>query len=89
MFPKIRIVKFSSNSFQAAGLGHYEIADYMLDKYPEGTQIIDNDGRTALHWSILAKDKDQIYNDLVEHGAKESTLDNVSNKSLKQITPIV
>lgn len=38
----------------------------------------DNDGKTPLHYAAAAKDDGTLYNLLVEYGADESKLDNVS-----------
>jgi ankyrin repeat protein len=38
----------------------------------------DNEGKTPLHYAAALKDDDVMYNLLVEHGADESKLDNVS-----------
>lgn len=42
----------------------------------------DNEGRMPLHYAAAAKDGGHIYNLLVEAGADENALDNVSTSSV-------
>lgn len=65
-------------------MGHTEIAREILAKYPSTVETQDNDGKTPLHYAAAAKDDGVLYNLLVEHGADESKLDNVS-RSLSYI----
>lgn len=64
---------------QACGLGYTEIARNILAKCPSVVEAQDNDGKTPLHYAAAAKDDGTLYNLLVEYGADESKLDNVSN----------
>ena len=63
---------------QAAGLGHMEIAREILELYPAAVLAQDNDGKTPLHYAAAVKDDGLMYNLLVEFGADEGKLDNVS-----------
>lgn len=64
---------------QACGLRYTEIARNILAKFPSVVEAQDNDGKTPLHYAAAAKDDGTLYNLLVEYGADESKLDNVSN----------
>ncbi|KAK4876069.1 hypothetical protein RN001_012491 [Aquatica leii] len=61
---------------KAAGLGRYDIAKYIVETYPDSVNSLDNDGRSPLHFSTLAKDNGQMFDFLIESGANESLLDN-------------
>lgn len=63
---------------QACGLRYTEIARNILAKFPCVVEAQDNDGKTPLHYAAAAKDDGTLYNLLVEYGADESKLDNVS-----------
>lgn len=62
---------------QAAGLGHGGILKYILERYPQGINDVDNDGRTPLHYAAIVKDDQHTYNTLISAGADESAVDNV------------
>lgn len=66
---------------KAAGLGRKEIAEYIVRTYPSGVGVVDNEGRTPLHYAAVAKDGGDVYDLLVQNGADESTLDHVSISS--------
>lgn len=66
-------------NFQAAGLGHGGILRYITDRYPQGINDVDSDGRTPLHYAATVKDEQHTFNMLVSLGADESAVDNVSN----------
>ncbi|XP_052747679.1 uncharacterized protein LOC113520751 isoform X4 [Galleria mellonella] len=61
---------------KAAGLGHGGILKYIADRYPQGINDIDNDGRTPLHYAATVRDEKHTYNTLVSLGADESAVDN-------------
>ncbi|GBP33847.1 Arginine kinase [Eumeta japonica] len=61
---------------KAAGLGHGGILKYLTDRYPQGINDVDNDGRTPLHYAATVKDEKHIYDTLVSLGADESIVDN-------------
>ncbi|XP_072949091.1 uncharacterized protein [Epargyreus clarus] len=61
---------------KAAGLGHGSILKYIIEKYPQGINDVDNDGRTPLHYAATVKDEQHTYNILVDAGADESVVDN-------------
>ncbi|XP_066245857.1 uncharacterized protein [Euwallacea similis] len=61
---------------KAVGLGKTDIAHYIIDKIPESINAVDNEGRTPLHYAALLKDNPTLFNDLINHGADESALDN-------------
>ncbi|CAG4971061.1 unnamed protein product [Parnassius apollo] len=65
---------------KAAGLGHCGILKYIVEKYPQGINDVDNNGRTPLHYAATVKDEQHTYNTLVGLGADESVVDN-RNKS--------
>ncbi|CAK1580106.1 unnamed protein product [Parnassius mnemosyne] len=65
---------------KAAGLGHCGILKYIVEKYPQGINDVDNDGRTPLHYAATVKDEQHTYNTLIGLGADESVVDN-KNKS--------
>lgn len=64
---------------KAAGLGHLQVARYIADTYPPALHMQDTEGRTPLHFAAILKDGDDMYNMLIDAGAEESALDNVSN----------
>ncbi|KAF5306989.1 hypothetical protein FQR65_LT07212 [Abscondita terminalis] len=61
---------------KAAGLGRHDIAKYIVENYPDSVNSLDNEGRTPLHFSTLAKDNGQMFDFLIASGADESLLDN-------------
>lgn len=63
---------------KASGLGHLEVARYIANTYPPVVHMQDADGRTPLHYAAILKDGDDMYNMLIDAGAEESALDNVS-----------
>lgn len=63
---------------QAAGLGHGGILKYLTDRYPQGINDVDNDGRTPLHYAAAVRDDQHTHDTLVNLGADESVVDNVS-----------
>lgn len=68
-----------TKSIQAAGLGHGGILKFIAERYPQGINDVDNDGRTPLHYAAAVRDDQHTYNTLVSLGADESIVDNVSN----------
>lgn len=66
--------------FQAAGLGHGGILKYIAERYPQGINDVDNDGRTPLHYAAAVRDEQHTYDTLVSFGADESILDSVSRQ---------
>lgn len=64
--------------FQAAGLGRQEIAEFIVDAYPQSVSATDATGKTPLHYAALLKDDGKMTNFLIQAGADESVLDNVS-----------
>ncbi|XP_047029593.1 uncharacterized protein LOC124637287 isoform X1 [Helicoverpa zea] len=61
---------------KAAGLGHGGILKYIAERYPQGINDVDNDGRTPLHYAAAMRDDQHTYNTLVSLGADESVVDN-------------
>lgn len=68
--------------FQAAGLGHNSIVEYILNKYPNCIHIGDSDGRTALHYAASFK-KNETYDILLKFGANENIIDKVTRVTLQ------
>lgn len=62
---------------KAAGLGRHEMAEYIVQRYPASVNLLDNEGRTPLHFAALVKDDDRMYDYLIMSGTDESALDNV------------
>lgn len=54
---------------------------YIADRYPQGINDVDNDGRTPLHYAATVRDEQHTYNTLVGLGADEAVVDNVSAAS--------
>ena len=50
----------------------------IISRNPNAINATDKEGRTPLHYAVLAKDGGRIYNKLVDAGADENALDNVS-----------
>nr|CAD7430961.1 unnamed protein product [Timema monikensis] len=63
---------------KAAGLGHTELVEYILEKNPKAANMTDNEGKLPLHYAAAVKDAGNIYNMLVEVGSDERTQDNSS-----------
>ncbi|XP_030019729.1 uncharacterized protein LOC115439821 isoform X5 [Manduca sexta] len=61
---------------KAAGLGHSSILKYLVERYPQGINDVDNEGRTPLHYAASMRDEQHTYNLLVGLGADESIVDN-------------
>ncbi|XP_062525563.1 uncharacterized protein LOC101742174 [Bombyx mori] len=61
---------------KAAGLGHSSILKYIAERYPQGINDVDSDGRTPLHYAAAMRDEQHTYNTLVGLGADEGALDN-------------
>lgn len=57
-----------------------DIVEYILNEYPECISAIDNEGRTPLHYAALLKDDGKMTKYLIDNGADESALDNVSTQ---------
>lgn len=83
--PPVRPVVLSSRDaagltalHKAAGLGHRRCAEYIARTYPPTLQLADSDGRTPLHYAAALRDGEDMYNMLVDAGADEAVLDNVS-----------
>ncbi|KAJ8981629.1 hypothetical protein NQ317_000857 [Molorchus minor] len=60
---------------KAVGLGKQDMAEFIVNEYPNSVNITDNEGRTPLHYAALLKDEGKMMNFLIEHGADESALD--------------
>jgi ankyrin repeat protein len=73
----------SNNIFyqKAAGLGYADIVREILERNSETVAAQDNEGKTPLHYAAALKDDGAMYDLLVENGADESKLDNVSSSS--------
>jgi ankyrin repeat protein len=63
---------------KAAGLSHTKIVEYLLDVWPNATQDLDNNGRSALHYAASVKNNERIFNLLVHSGADELAIDGVN-----------
>lgn len=66
--------------FKAAGLCHARIVEYLLKIWPKAVNEPDRSGRTPLHWAQSAKNNNRSINLLLNAGADEEVLDNVSNQ---------
>jgi len=66
---------------QAAGLGRAEMVESIIKRNPNAATATDNEGRLPLHYAATVRDGGHIYNLLVEAGADENALDNVSTSS--------
>ncbi|GIZ02872.1 ANK_REP_REGION domain-containing protein, partial [Caerostris extrusa] len=59
---------------KAVWFGHYKIAHFISQQFPETLNAVDMEGRTALHYASALKDNKNMYGILIEAGAnKEST----------------
>ncbi|XP_045487129.1 uncharacterized protein LOC110998043 [Pieris rapae] len=61
---------------KAAGLGHCGILNYIVERYPQGINEIDNEGRTPLHYAAIVKDDKHTFKTVIGFGADESAVDN-------------
>ncbi|XP_047511716.1 uncharacterized protein LOC125054085 [Pieris napi] len=61
---------------KAAGLGHCGILNYIVERYPQGINEIDNEGRTPLHYAAIVKDDKHTFNTMIGFGADEGAVDN-------------
>lgn len=83
--PPVRPIVLSSRDstgmtplHKAAGLGHRRCVEHIIATYPAALQLSDAEGRTPLHFAATLRDGEDMYNLLVDAGADEATLDNVS-----------
>ncbi|KAJ1527016.1 hypothetical protein ONE63_008560 [Megalurothrips usitatus] len=58
---------------KAAGLGHSEIVEDILERAPHAVSVVDGEGRTALHYAAAT----DIFNRLVRAGADELAQDHM------------
>ena len=65
---------------KATIMGHIDLVDYILDKFPETVNCRDKDGRTALHYSAATTNRNgnKIYRMLIRSGADPRIRDSVS-----------
>ncbi|KAJ9584113.1 hypothetical protein L9F63_021549, partial [Diploptera punctata] len=61
---------------KAAGLGRADMVEDIISRNSNAVTATDNEGRTPLHYAVLAKDGGIIYNKLIDAGADENALDN-------------
>ncbi|CAF4881863.1 unnamed protein product [Pieris macdunnoughi] len=61
---------------KAAGLGHCGILNYIVERYPQGINEIDNEGRTPLHYAAIVKDDKHTFKTMIGFGADEGAVDN-------------
>lgn len=54
------------------------MAREILERYPAAALAQDNEGKTPLHYGAAQRDGGAMYDLVVEYGADESKLDNVS-----------
>lgn len=66
---------------KAAGLAHTQIVEYILSVWPSLSSDEDHTGKTPLHWAASAKNNARSFNLLVQAGADETALDDVSDGS--------
>lgn len=64
--------------FQAAGLAHTKIVEYLLSEWPNAARERDATGKTPLHYAASAKNNSRVFNLLVQAGSDETALDDVS-----------
>ena len=57
--------------FQATIMGHVDVVQYILEKFPETVNSRDREGRTALHYSTATTNRNgsKIYKMLIRAGA--------------------
>lgn len=69
---------------KATIMGHVEIVQYILEKFPETINAKDREGRTALHYSTATTNRNgnKIYKMLIKAGADSRVRDSVSIKNL-------
>lgn len=67
---------------KAAGLGRCSILNYIVEKYPQGINEVDNEGRTPLHYAAIVKDDQHTFKTVIGFGADEGAIDNVSKAAL-------
>ncbi|GBL78667.1 hypothetical protein AVEN_65239-1 [Araneus ventricosus] len=61
---------------KAVWFGHYKIAHFISQQFPETLNAIDMEGRTALHYAAALKDNKNMYGILIEAGANKGIYDN-------------
>ncbi|XP_045516917.1 uncharacterized protein LOC123709556 [Pieris brassicae] len=61
---------------KAAGLGHCGILNYIVERYPQGLNETDNEGRTPLHYAAIVKDDKHTFKTIIDFGADEGAVDN-------------
>uniref|UniRef100_A0A182YDH7 ANK_REP_REGION domain-containing protein n=1 Tax=Anopheles stephensi TaxID=30069 RepID=A0A182YDH7_ANOST len=73
---------------KAAGLAHTQIVEYILSVWPSLSSDEDHTGKTPLHWAASAKNNARSFNLLVQAGADETALDDVSFETDRLKAPI-
>ena len=70
---------------KATIMGHIDVVEYILDKFPETVNCRDKEGRTALHYAAATTNRNgnKIYRLLVRAGADPRIRDSVSNTKIK------
>lgn len=63
--------------FQAAGLAHTKIVEYLLSIWPNAAKDRDITGKTPLHYAAGAKNNSRSFNLLVQAGSDETAVDDV------------
>lgn len=58
--------------------GNTSIVRYLAGRFPETVSVIDDNGRTPLHYAATVADNGHYYNLLIHLGADIRTQDNVS-----------
>lgn len=77
---------FTSNHLGASPLHvavvftNTSIVRYLAGRFPETAQVMDDNGRTPLHYAAVLKDNGHYYNLLIHLGADTRVEDNVSTK---------
>ncbi|KAJ8947955.1 hypothetical protein NQ318_021052 [Aromia moschata] len=67
----------------AVAFGNTSIVRYLAGRFPETVQVIDDDGRTPLHYAAVLADNGHYYNLLIHLGADTRIQDKASYRSFR------